>query len=297
MKAAAQKNHREVAPDGLRSAIYVNIGCGAIHHPRWLNLDVEPTDAAVTALDVRAGIPLSDGVASACFSSHVIEHLSPAVAVEFLREQHRVLRKCGIIRVVCPDLAEIARAYLASYERATTRSEPSFAHQHLIMELVDQLVRSEPGGELAKLWARALPADREWVAQRIGYVSVVDQNRSDSSRSWAKRVVSALRDRPARRRCWRRLRDMFHVGVAHVCGGSRLARIVKQGIFRDGGEVHLWMYDHITLSSALMAAGFTSPTRRLLGESDIPQWADFNLEFRDGVALKPHSLVVEAVKP
>lgn len=82
--------------------VLVNIGCGPILHHAWLNLDVEPQDSRVTRLDVRRGIPLADGTADACFSSHVIEHLSPDAASSFLQEQFRVLRPGGVIRVVAP---------------------------------------------------------------------------------------------------------------------------------------------------------------------------------------------------
>ena len=36
--------------------------------------------------------------------------------------------------------------------------------------------------------------------------------------------------------------------------------------------------------------------RRGLGDSDIPRWPEFQLEIRDCVPIKPHSLVVEARK-
>lgn len=42
----------------------------------------------------------------------MIEHLSPDAARGFLEEQWRVLGSGGIIRVVCPDLAEIAHISL-----------------------------------------------------------------------------------------------------------------------------------------------------------------------------------------
>lgn len=276
--------------------IYVNIGCGPIHHPRWLNVDVEPTDPAVTPLDVRKGIPLAKGAATACFSSHVIEHLSPSAAQAFLADQFRVLRPGGIIRVVCPDLAELARTYLAEYDRSRDFPTPTYQHRHLTMEIVDQMVRREPSGNMARLWSSASPSERAWTLQRSGYVSAGAGSR-DESASAVRKTWKALSSRSGRRRVWRRLRDAAHVGVARAIGGARLAGIVREGIFQDSGEVHRWMYDDHTLSAALREAGFVDPRRMELGDSEIPDWLTYDLELRDGMPLKPHSLVVEAKKP
>lgn len=276
---------------------YVNLGCGAIHHPRWLNLDVEPTDPAVRPLDVRKGIPLANGAAAACFSSHVIEHLSPDAARGFLEEQWRVLGSGGIIRVVCPDLAEIARAYLSEHDRALVGGVPTFQHQHHVAELVDQMVRTEPGGRLAQLWEKATPFELEWVVQRTGYVSEKKENDGKRIRcGYFKKACDALSDQSSRYRAWRRIRELHYYCLAWVIGGARLAEIVREGMFRSRGEVHLWMYDAITLSAALASVGFVNMRRRGLGESDIPDWVEYGLEIRHGEPLKPHSLVIEARK-
>ncbi len=276
--------------------IYVNIGCGPIHHPRWLNLDVEPTDPVVTPLDVREGIPLAEGAATACFSSHVIEHLSPSAAQAFFADQYRVLRRGGIIRVVCPDLAELARTYLAEYERSRECPIPTYQHRHLTMELVDQMVRREPSGHMARLWSSASPSEREWTLQRSGYVSA-GSGGNKASLSMLRKSWMAFSTRTGRRRAWQRIRDVLHTSIAYAVGGARLARIVREGIFQDSGEVHRWMYDDHALSAALREVGFVDPRRMELGNSEIPDWLTYGLELRDGIPLKPHSLVVEAKKP
>ena len=283
--------------DDRQDNIYVNIGCGPVYHARWLNLDVEPTDPAVKPLDVRKGIPLADGTATACFSSHVIEHLAPQATQAFLADQFRVLRSGGIIRVVCPDLAEVARSYLAEYERSPENSLPSYQHRHLIMELVDQMVRREPSGQMAALWSSASPSEREWTLQRIGYVSAAAGRFNHALVPPPRKGWPVISDSVVRRRAWRWLRNSLHVCIARAVGGARLARIVREGIFRDGGEVHLWMYDDRTLGAALTGAGFVGARRRQLGSSDIPNWHSYGLELRDGIPLKPNSLVIEAKKP
>jgi hypothetical protein len=72
---------------------------------------------------------------------------------------------------------------------------------------------------------------------------------------------------------------------------------VRDGLFRGTGENHLWMWDEVTLAEKLRARGFVAVARRQLGESNIPGWETYGLEIRNGVAIKPHSLVLEARKP
>ncbi len=278
--------------------VLVNIGCGPILHHAWLNLDVEPQDSRVTRLDVRRGIPLADGTADACFSSHVIEHLSPDAASSFLQEQFRVLRPGGVIRVVAPDLENIARLYVGALDAAESESRPTFEHLHAVAELVDQLVRTRPGGQLAALWRDTPPDKRDWVLSRMGYVAEGPLSGSpQDQRTLYARLANAIASPAHRTRLLRRLHEQAVRFVVLLCGGARLAAAFTEAAFRNQGDVHLWMYDRITLGDSLLQAGFTRPLRRSLGDSDIPHWREYELEVRAGKPLKPNSLVVEAIKP
>lgn len=278
--------------------ILVNIGCGPIFHHAWLNLDVAPQDSRVTRLDVRRGIPLADGTADACFSSHVIEHLSPEAASSFLREQFRVLRPGGVIRVVAPDLESIARLYVGALDAAESESRPTFEHLHAVAELIDQLVRTRPGGQLALLWRDTPPEKRDWVLARMGYVAEGQLSGSPrDQRTPYERLANAIANPAHRTRLLHRLHEKAVRLIVRLCGGGRLATAFTEAAFRNQGDVHLWMYDRITLADSLLKAGFTSPKRRSLGDSDIPQWREYELEIRGGKPLKPNSLVVEATKP
>ena len=72
---------------------------------------------------------------------------------------------------------------------------------------------------------------------------------------------------------------------------------MREGLFRNGGEVHQWMYDRFSLPRVLRRAGFASVGKRLAGESDIPGFAGFELEIIHGRERKPDSLYVEGRKP
>jgi predicted SAM-dependent methyltransferase len=277
--------------------VMVNIGCGTVYHPEWLNLDVVPASKSVCCLDVRKGLPLSDCEAAACFSSHVIEHLSPATADAFLCEQRRVLKPGGILRVVCPDLAEICGTYLSEYELSKAVGEASFRHRHLIAELVDQMVRSQPGGQLAVLWGNVPLLDREWLAQRMGYVADAAVNcKPAGAASVIRKLVSRAATAHGRRAVTERLRTNTLCAFATLLGGRRFAKGVQEALFRGAGENHLWMWDEVTLGDKLRQLGFEGVRRCELGDSGIPRWSEFELEMRDGVPIKPHSLVMEARK-
>jgi len=70
------------------------------------------------------------------------------------------------------------------------------------------------------------------------------------------------------------------------------------GRFRQGGEIHQWMYDYYSLSTLLQNCGFENIIQRSACDSYFADWASFNLDSEpDGSIYKPDSLYVESVKP
>lgn len=285
---------------GSSIGVLVNVGCGPIYHPDWLNFDVTPSDEQVHYLDVRKGLPLQQGSVDACFSSHVIEHLTPAAAEKFLLDQRRVLKPGGILRVVCPDLAEICQTYLSHYAATRSSGTLSFRHRHLVAELVDQMVRSHPGGELAALWRQVPSVDNDWVQQRMGYVAELAMDIGGRPipprESWLRKVRARVKTPRAFNKVATRLRDSALCFIARLMGGSEFASRVRDGLFKASGEQHLWMWDEFTLGTKLTELGFEPVVRREAGESEIPNWGSYNLEIRDGSVMKPNSLILEAKK-
>jgi SAM-dependent methyltransferase len=67
------------------------------------------------------------------------------------------------------------------------------------------------------------------------------------------------------------------------------------GDARKRGETHQWMWDRVSLTRELLAAGFTDPRVMTNTESEIPDWRGYGLdEDSDGSEYKPGSLYVEA---
>lgn len=78
-------------------------------------------------LNVAKAFPFESDSVEAVFSSHLIEHLHPAIASHVLRESLRVLRPKGVIRVVAPSLEWALAKY--SEKDPTPFLDSVFEHQ------------------------------------------------------------------------------------------------------------------------------------------------------------------------
>jgi SAM-dependent methyltransferase len=269
----------------------VNIGCGTVIHPAWINLDLEPRLPGVRSWDLRRGLPLPDGTVDACYSSHVLEHLRPAEVDRLLREQFRVLRPGGRLRVVVPDLALICRHYLVELAAAEAGGPGAvIRHEDSRLVLIDQLVRERGGGGLAAFWRTVAtdPAARAYLERRHGreVAAVVDPVPPVTARltgGW-RTVV----------RRWRR--RLTALAVRLIGGRDELAAL-QEGRFRQSGEVHRTMFDHVGLERLLARHGFIEIKRHTALTSAIPDFDRFGLDAVAGVPGKPDSLYLEACRP
>ena len=84
-----------------------------------------------------------------------------------------------------------------------------------------------------------------------------------------------------------------------VCllSGKSGHRAFKEGVFRNSGEVHRWLYDRFSLSRLLQQAGLIDIRSCTADESSIPDFATYNLDVLHGKIRKPDSLFMEAIKP
>ena len=100
----------------------VNIGCGGVYHPDWLNLDKLPRSEHVQSYDIGRPLPFAEATVDVCYSSHVLEHLTPEQARSFVTDCQRVLKPQGIIRLVVPDLETIVKVYLQCLGEASAQN-------------------------------------------------------------------------------------------------------------------------------------------------------------------------------
>jgi len=101
----------------------LNLGCGEITHPRFVNVDndivlklkawgfipVKSTGqqkrlrSDVTFLDISKGLPFKDESFDIVFHSHVLEHIPFDQRDSFMAENFRLIKKGGALRMVIPD--------------------------------------------------------------------------------------------------------------------------------------------------------------------------------------------------
>src|SRR5262249_26615068 len=94
-----------------RNGLLLNIGCGQLTPDGWVNADRQPIPGRSFYLDVRKGLPLSNGSARHIHCEHFLEHLECGEAERFLSECARVLEHGGTMRVIVPDLEKDITAY------------------------------------------------------------------------------------------------------------------------------------------------------------------------------------------
>jgi hypothetical protein len=147
-------------------ATNINLGCGPVfvESPEWINLDFTASSPAVRQANLLGRLPLESDTAQLVYASHFLEHIPRADVDSFLRKCLRVLRPGGVLRLVLLDLEEMARTYLAlrdagEHERA----------DFLVLEMIDQCVRRESGGELGQFYRR-LRAGSAQESEMIAFV-------------------------------------------------------------------------------------------------------------------------------
>lgn len=272
----------------------LNIGCGATHHPDWVNLDISSFDPSVLPVDINKGLPFPSTSASVCYSSHLLEHLDKEGARNFLAECMRVLNKGGVIRLAVPDLESIVREYLRLLDAVSVgdkTKEPDY--DWILLEMYDQTVRNHSGGEMASFLKSTNDIDRSYVRSRIGV---------EADNFWGKRILpkqtwscSSIVKNLGR---FFTILHMKFVGwLVFLLAGKVARKGFHAGVFRSGGEVHQWMYDRYSLKRLLEQSGFIDVKICTAIESRIPEFEKYSLDAVNGVPRKPDSMYIEASRP
>lgn len=270
----------------------LNLGCGPLCHSDWINLDIVPSQPEVKSWDAREQLPFLDQDLDYCYSSHLLEHLSPATAQMLVSECFRVLKSRGVVRVVVPDLELIARNYLYMLEQVESgvlEAIPSY--DWMMLELYDQVTRSFSGGEMGRYLMNLTPHTKEFVAARIGLE--LDNFLDSSTR---RNNLSDL-SYPRLLRLLKKLKTTLIVTLVGFMAGMDIKLAFEEGLFRQSGEIHKWMYDRFSLRRLLEQAGFAEIKICRADESQIPNFNKYELDVIQGKVRKPDSLFMEGVKP
>lgn len=276
---------------------YINLGCGPVFvdSPDWINLDFAPASPSVRRADLLDRLPLPSESARLVYASHFLEHIPKPDVDAFLQECRRVLQPGGVVRLVLPDLQEMAACYL-EYREAGDHDRADF----LVLEMIDQCVRRESGGELGRLYARLRARPHSSQAELIAFVRArtgedlaANMNLHEKINEGAS-ITRRLGRLPGRVR--NRLQRLWlQAWLSALPAAFRTQNVSLAGI----GERHHWLWDFHQLQQALGAAGFTAVERRSADSSAVkhfpfhPLDLDANGRPRKGL----ESMYVEARKP
>jgi hypothetical protein len=198
--------------------------------------------------------------------------------------------------VVVPDLEVIANLYLRFLNEAFEgKTGAQSRYDWMMLELYDQILRSESGGEMRAYLRNASGDLDEFLVNRLGnslYSMLSPMADHDVRRKG--RILRLLKNP---RRSGLRFRRLITRIFAFSLWGRGGFEIANEIFVRKEGEVHRWMYDRYSLSRALAGAGFSEPTICAADKSRIEGWASFGLDTEpDGTTYKPDSLFCEAIK-
>ncbi|MDX1993566.1 MAG: methyltransferase domain-containing protein [bacterium] len=277
--------HIKQLPDG---SAYLNVGAGSHFHPDWTNIDLVSTAPEVIAHNILKGLPYAASTFDAVYHSHVLEHLNRADGKRMIAECFRVLKPGGVIRVVVPDLAYVCHRYVQLYTEAQAApDDPVKAERHewALINVIDQMVRTTPGGELGRFVTRPNLLDKEFIRSQGTLLDEMTRAKPAPSVSLVTRLKRAT---PGK--VWRILKNRALLAL--------LGESYRLALYRQRGEIHLWMYDALSLRHLLEDIGFTAVQMMTAETSRIPDWETYQLDMNaDGVIRKPHSLFAEALKP
>jgi predicted SAM-dependent methyltransferase len=262
---------------GMKNSRLLNLGCGKRWHPDWRNVDLISTAPEVEAIDLLKPWPFEHNFYDAIYCSHVLEHIPRKTAPQFVRQCWDVLKPGGILRIVVPDLEGICREYLHQLEAARNNVPGAhLKHRWMTLELLDQMVRTESGGLMGKLWCAKPLEEKPYIIDRLGEEAaywiefLAQQDFGISSYPEAPDIASHLADVSPQ----------------------------QEQTFRDSGEIHRWMYDEVSLSILLQGASFVSPKKMSSATSAIPNFSGYHLDTdHAGKVRKPDSLFLEAMRP
>lgn len=278
----------------------LNLGCGSCYHHDWVNIDFNSNNQYVVEHNLLKGIPFKDRSIDVVYHSHVLEHFSKNDGENFIGECYRVLKNDGIIRVAVPNLESIAREYLRNLALAGKGDKEGEDNYNWIkLELLDQMVRTTSGGEMAKYLYQSKIPNEEYIFKRIG---IAGKNIRNYYLKRQEEIASSSEKHPyiaSKKKIIKNfiknliLKSLLKLKILEFVSDPEVLKIAK---FRVSGEIHQWMYDSYSLKKMLIESGFSEVQVCSAFESQIENWEEYQLDVVAGEIRKPDSLFIEARK-
>lgn len=276
----------------------LNLGCGSCYHSDWINVDFVSNTKNIIAHNLLKGIPFESNYFDVVYHSHLLEHFPKNKSTEFILECYRVLKPGGVIRIVVPNLEVIIREYLEKLEKSIEGDEAAkYDYEWIMLELFDQMVRNNSGGQMAKYFFQEEISNLEYVYKRIGQEGY--KIREQYLKSLGDVSIEKPENSPESFYI-KKIKFLVRKTLSYFSFKKRVdqTEAFKIGNFRLSGEVHLWMYDRYSISKLLENAGLKDIKVTNAQKSYVENWGIFFLDtLPDGTIRKPDSLFIEAKKP
>lgn len=271
---------------------YLNLGCGHkyVVDSKWLNADMDAASADVQVCNFINGIPFEDNRFDLVYHSHVLEHFNKEDGAFFIAECYRVCKPGGVIRIALPNLEIITKNYLQEMEKAIAGDAVAKNnYDWMLLEMYDQTVRNQSGGDMIHFLTQPNLPNQEYVLNRIGQGGLKFREnyyeQQKVKQSFSSKLKLALQ-KPGK--AFEKITDAF----LRIILGQTKFNYYQIGRFRNGGEIHQWMYDRYSLKLLLEKVGFTEVTQRTATASYIHEWKSYHLDDTTENA----SLFMEGVK-
>jgi predicted SAM-dependent methyltransferase len=263
----------------------LNVACGSRYHESWINIDFHADADRVAKVNILGGLPFDINSIDVVYTSHFLEHLSPSQAKFVLSEIRRVLKPNGIIRVVVPDLENICTEYLKLLNNVIYDESLQSKYNFILVELLDQLVRVNTGGEMSKIFDQVASSKdvalADYILHRTG-----DELINNKQKKKRKITFDKVKNK------------IFYFYLKFI--QLLIPKNLRDLIFVNTsiGERHQWMYDKYSMTKLLQLEGFKEVVVEKFNTGRVKNFNSYMLDIKkDGTAYKGESsLYIEAIK-
>ena len=264
----------------------LNIACGERYHKDWTNIDFHADSNLVKKVNILGGVPFENNSFDVIYSSHFLEHLSLVQARFVLKEAHRLLKKDGVLRIVVPDLENICKEYLNILNNISNDKTLDKKYKWITVELLDQLVRVDSGGEMGRMFDEVSKSNDKSLAEYILYRTGDDLLAQKETKIKRKITFDKVKNK------------LLYLYLQFI--KFLIPRNLRDLIFirTSVGERHQWMYDRYSLEKILNELGFRNIEIKSFDTSSISGFNDYLLDIKEdetpykGVS----SIYIEATK-
>lgn len=273
---------------------YINLACGPVFldNSNWINFDYVSSSKAVKKANLLKKLPLKREIADLVYSSHFLEHIPYAKVTDFLNEILRILKPGGRVRLVLPDLENMANTYV-NLRKLGDHQKADF----LVLEMIDQCVRNIVGGQLGVFYSKIKKHPDQYksmikfIRERTGEDLKAYSFQKKLNYNFFIKNASSILAAIVRRfqRYWIKI---FTLALPSTFRNQNIS-------FAGIGERHHWIWDFYSLKKALDSAGFVDVKRVSANTSIIKDFPFYPLDVDD--KSKPRkgaeSMYIEAIKP